>query len=280
MRPWKYWINNLRYRIAPGSDRHLDRLHHQLDPSYLHERDKHPIRSKHHAGGGWKAEKQEGLLYRDYASYEEYLTHQEQKFTEMLKAKGGFTGREILEYRQRFYRRFRHLPALLPSSAVILCAGARQGTEVQVLRECGFLNAYGIDLNPGPDNPFVRKGDFMHMENPDASVDLIYSNCLDHAYDLAGFFREHARVLKPDGYALYDFVPSGGTGAFEAVEWDSDAALFGILLQSFRAVIKLETEEHWKWVLVRGTRQPAGADIQRLLHSAREFGGLGRPPGT
>jgi SAM-dependent methyltransferase len=271
MPPWKYWINNLKYRFAPGTSRLLRRLHAQIDPTYVHERDMHPVRTKHRAGSGWKAEKAEGLHYRDYSSYDEYVSHQTQKYAEMLKIKGGFTGSEILEYRQRFYRRFRHLPPLLPPSAVVVCAGARQGTEVEVLRECGFVNAYGIDLNPGPDNPLVRKGDFMHMENPDGSVDLIYSNCLDHAYDLAGFFREHARVLKPDGYALYDFVPSGGTGAFEAVEWESDDVLFGMLLRSFTTVVKLETEDHWKWVLVNGARKASQDTVTQLLREAKEI---------
>jgi len=272
MLPWKYWMNNLRYAVAPSSNRQLRALQSRIDPGYVHDRDKHPVRAKHHGGGGWKAETTEGLHYRNYSSYDEYVTHQEQKFSEMLKLKGGFTGREILEYRRRFYRRFRHLPSFLPPSALIVCAGARQGTEVEVLRECGFSRAYGIDLNPGPDNPLVRKGDFMHMENPAASVDLIYSNCLDHAFDLSGFFREHARVLKPEGYALYDYVLSGGAGAFEAVEWDAEETLFRVLFQSFTTVVHLESEEHWKWVLVKGPRKPSADGIQQLLQNARELG--------
>jgi SAM-dependent methyltransferase len=269
---WRYLAKNLRLRFAPETDPQLRCLHAQRDPGYVYERDMHPVRAKHRSGSGWKAETPDGLQYRDYSSYDEYLAHQEQKFSEMLKITGGFTAKDILEYRRRFYQRFRHLPSLLPSSAVIVCAGARQGTEVQVLRECGFVNAYGIDLNPGPNNPLVRKGDFMRMENPDSSVDLIYSNCLDHAFDLGGFFREHARVLKPDGYALYDFVPTGGMGAFEAVEWKSEEILFRLLLQTYKTVVKLETEEYWKWVLVRGTRKAPVDGIQQLLQHAKEIG--------
>jgi SAM-dependent methyltransferase len=265
-----YLFRNLRYRIAPGSTEIVRRLRREQDPGYVYERDRHPVREKHHGGGGWKEGHAGDLHYRDYASYDEYVAHQQQKFTEMLKLQGGFTGRQILEYRERFYRRFRHLPACLAPDAVIVCAGARQGTEVEVLRDLGFRNAYGIDLNPGPGNPLVRPGDFMKMDNAPGTVDLIYSNCLDHAFDLDGFLREHRRVLKPEGYALYDFVPAGGTGAFEAVEWDSEEALLKPLLASFRSVVKLESEEHWKWVLLKGPRPDD--TIDRLLQRARNAG--------
>lgn len=269
MRHWTYAWRNFIYRVAPGRTGLMRRLRSAFDPGYVHDRDKHPVRNKHHGGGGWKAGEEGPLRHRDYGSYDEYVAHQEQKFTEMLKMKGGFTGAEILAYRQRFYRRFRHLPELLPSDAVIVCAGARQGTEVEVLRDLGFRNAWGIDLNPGPDNPLVKKGDFMHMENASGSVDLLYSNCLDHAFDLKGFFREHGRVLKPDGYALYDFVPSGGTGAFEAVEWASEDALFTMFLRHFNAIVHVETEEHWKWVLLRGPKAIQADGIQSLIDQAK-----------
>jgi len=262
----KYMLRNLQYRLFSGPG-YFKRLRNEKDPHYVHERDRHPVRVKHFGGGGWKEESDGSLHYRDYASYDEYITHQRQKFTEMLKLKGGFTEREILEYRRRFYRRFRHLPGILPRDAVIVCAGARQGTEVEVLRDLGFVNAYGIDLNPGPDNPLVRPGDFMKMENETASVDLIYSNCLDHAFDLGGFLREHRRVLKPDGYALYDFVPFGAGGAFEAVEWKSEDALFRLFFESFRSLEKVEAEEHWKWVLLKGPRPDDTVDL--LIRAAK-----------
>lgn len=265
-----YLLKNMQYHLVPGTTETLRRLRHEQDPGYVHERDRHPVRAKHQGTSGWKEERAGHLHYRDYASYDEYVAHQQQKFTEMLKVKGGFTGAEILEYRRKFYRRFRHLPASLGPDAVIVCAGARQGTEVEVLRDMGYHAAYGIDLNPGPENPYVRPGDFMKMENATGSVDLIYSNCLDHAFDLESFLREHRRVLKPEGFALYDFVPAGGTGAFEAVEWDSEEALLRPLIASFRSVIKVESESHWKWILLQGPRPED--TIDQLLRRARTTG--------
>ncbi|MFZ0034217.1 MAG: hypothetical protein WAK60_04400 [Sedimentisphaerales bacterium] len=172
----KFWFKTALYRYAPGGYGYVHYLRRFYDPNYLYNRDKHDVRDKHHAKGDWKTQKQEDFYYRDYKDYEEYLSHQKQKFHEILKMRGGFTNRNIAAYRHRFYRRFHHLPVFLPKSAYILCAGARQGTEVEVLHDLGFKNAYGIDLNPGPDNKLVRIGDFMHLDNPDSSLDMIYSN--------------------------------------------------------------------------------------------------------
>jgi len=168
----------------------------------------------------------------------------------MLKVKGGFTKRDLVLYRLKFYKRFRILPKYLAKSAHILCAGARQGTEVEVLHDLGFKNAYGIDLNPGPENKLVRSGDFMCLENADSSLDMIYSNCIDHAFDLEAFFREHSRVLKPDGYVLYDIALQEG-GPFEAVEWESDEVVFLLMLRYFKTVIKVNTKKSWKWILLQ-----------------------------
>jgi len=222
------------------------------DASYEFERDKHPVRKKHYGQEGWKSEFDGDFHYRDYSSYEEYIEHQSQKFNEILKVQGGFRNRGILEYRKRFYRRFRHVPGFLNKSALILCLRARQGTEVEVLWDLGYKNAVGLDLNPGPENPYVKPGDFMDLEYPDASIDMIYTNCVDHAFNLDQFFREHARVLKADGCAIYDIEINGmGCGTFEAVGWESEDAVFLLALKYFKNVIKVETDGGWKWLLLR-----------------------------
>ncbi len=222
------------------------------DSAYDFESDKHPVRSKHYGQEGWKSEFEGEFQYRDYASYDEYVAHQSQKFNEILKTSGGFDNRSLLEYRRRFYRRFRNIPAILDKSAQILCLGARQGTEVEVLRDMGYGNAIGLDLNPGPDNPYVIPGDFMNLDYPDASVDMVYTNCVDHAFNLDQFFKEHARVVKEGGYAIYDIASYGmGLGTFEAVGWKSDDAVFVLALRYFKNVIKVETDGGWKWLLLR-----------------------------
>jgi len=247
----KFWGKSIIYYLYPGGYGQYRRLNKYRESDYDHNLHKHPVRNKHELKQGWKDERDAGIRYREYATYEEYVTHQKQKFDEILKIKGGFSGRQLMSYRLKFYQRFRVLPEYLPRSAHILCAGARQGTEVEVLHDLGFKNAYGIDLNPGPENTFVRAGDFMNLDNADASLDMIYSNCIDHAFDLDALFKEHARVLKPDGYVLYDVALQEG-GAFEAVEWESDEAVFELMRRYFKTAIKVETEERWKWILLQG----------------------------
>jgi len=193
-------------------------------------------------------------MFRDYSSYEEYLVHQKQKIDEIMKIQGGFSNQVVSFYRIKFFNRFKHLPRLLPKDAVIVGAGARQGTEVEVLRDLGFVNAYGIDLNPGPENPLVRQGDFMHMEEKTSSIDLIYCNCVDHAFNLEQFFAEHARVIKPNGYALYDLPVNveDPQGPFESVAFLRVEDVLLLMLSHFEKIIKIESEACWKWVLLQG----------------------------
>jgi SAM-dependent methyltransferase len=249
-----FWLKTALHRFTPGGFGYHRKLRGAADPSYVHERDKHPVRQKHHGGGGWQEPDATGLQRRDYADYDEYLTHQKLKLDEMLKMKGGFSNADIAHFRRQFYARFRHLPALLPPDARILCMGARQGTEVEVLRDLGFARAEGIDLNPGPDNPLVKPGDFMHLAFPDSSLDLLYTNCVDHAFDLDAFFREHARAMRPDGYVLYDVAVNmeKGGGPFEAVAWRRSEDVFEKLLRHFKKLIRVEREPQWMWVLMQG----------------------------
>ena len=53
--------------------------------------------------------KEDGLVKRDYASYDEYITHQKLKLDEMVKMKGGFSNFDIFDYRLKFYVRFRQI---------------------------------------------------------------------------------------------------------------------------------------------------------------------------
>ncbi|MGF1531052.1 MAG: class I SAM-dependent methyltransferase [Puniceicoccaceae bacterium] len=248
----KYWLKTRLYANWPGGWGYYGMLRGLKEEDYVHDRDKHPVRHKHHGGGGWKEELQEGdFNYRDYSDYEEYLDHQKAKFDELIKSGKGFTNEVVLDYRRKFFRRFKHLPYYLPKDAKILCAGARQGTEVEVLHDLGYRNAYGIDLNPGPNNRWVVEGDFMKIDAPDHSLDMVYCNAIDHAFNMEGFFEEQLRVLKPGGYAIYESIPGMEGEVFESVEWRSDAALFRKMLDYFSEVIRVEREDYWMWFLLR-----------------------------
>ena len=252
----KFWGKTFAHLLTPGGYGYIRKLRRGRDANYNHERDKHPVRRKHHGAGGWKDASESGLRKRDYESYEEYLTHQKLKLEELVKIKGGFSNFDIFDYRVKFYMRFRQLPKLLPCDARILCCGARQGTEVDVLRDLGFRNARGIDLNPGPNNPLVVEGDMMKLEAADNSLDLIYTNCVDHSFDLDAMIAEHARALKPDGYLLYDiaFNEEEGAGVWESIAWEREEDVVRRLMEKFRELVRVERERQWVWALLRGKR--------------------------
>ena len=251
----KFWVKTGLYRFMPGGYGYYRRLSRHRDPNYVFEHDRHPVRLKHSQKQGWQQTSPDNkFVFRDYSSYEEYVDHQKQKIDEILKISGGFSNQVVTSYRLKFFRRFKHLHRLLPQEAIIVCAGARQGTEVEVLRDLGFANAYGIDLNPGPENPLVRQGDFMNMQEKSSSIDLIYCNCVDHAFNLEQFFAEHARVIKPNGYALYDLPVNEDDpqGAFESVAYRRVEDVLLLMLPHFEKVVKIESEDRWKWVLLQG----------------------------
>ena len=104
----------------------------------------------------------------------------------------------------------------------VLCLGARLGTEVRALQERGHL-AIGIDLNPGQDNPYVLPGDFHDLVFADGSFAAVYTNALDHLFDLPRLAAEIQRVLAPDGVLIADVAPGFEEGqlpgAFEATAW-------------------------------------------------------------
>ena len=136
---------------------------------------------------------------------------------------------EILEAAlEEFTARFQGSPALA-GARTVLCLGARLGTEVRALHGLGHF-AVGIDLNPGPGNALVLHGDFHQLVFPDGSVDAVYTNALDHVFDLDRVVGEVARVLAPGGAFLAEFEVGFGEGHvpgdFEAIHWrDSDTLI-------------------------------------------------------
>ncbi len=190
------------------------------------------------------------LAAREYGSYDGYLAHQAEKYRRMLEKSGGLGRRALVAYRVKFFRRFRALASALPRDASIVCAGARDGTEVEVWRDLGFSNAVGFDLNPGPDNPYVKPGDFNHLPVPDHSAHLYYSNAVDHAFDLDTMFKEARRVLRDDGVALFD-IGTGSAREYEAVNWRRPEIPLVKLLDHFGRLEAVERSKAWLFVTVR-----------------------------
>ena len=161
-----------------------------------------------------------GIRLRRYESYKAYVEHQASKLRTLSLEKYSEEFREALLERLRILSRIGH-----PLGASVLCLGARNGAECEAFIELGYF-AVGIDLNPGLNNRHVMTGDFHAIQFADASVDIVFTNALDHAFELELILGEVRRVLKPTGCFIAEIVrgskDDGGRepGAFESAWWD------------------------------------------------------------
>ena len=184
---------------------------------------------------GWSAvEQRPGYRRRHYPRYVAYLKHQSRKLARL----------DLSEYDRDYRAVLRERLERLPQSwrgARVLCLAARIGTEVKAFLDLGAF-AVGVDINPGPQNRYVVHGDFHHLQYADSSVDLVFSNSVDHVFDLDRWIGEVRRVLRDDGALLLEVGPGveeGGQPEFyESLCWTSvngliaDFAGRGFVLES------------------------------------------------
>jgi SAM-dependent methyltransferase len=166
-----------------------------------------------------------GVVKRKYASYGSYLRRQAKKLNRRI-------GPLRKQYKRRvslFVEEFQALHQKIEFGGPVLCLGARLGEEVDALRSMGFANSIGIDINPGPKNSLVVKGDFHSLPFADAAFGMVYSNCVDHMLDLEKIELECCRVLRSGGFLTlglnvnFDGDPSEylANQNFEALAWSS-----------------------------------------------------------
>lgn len=165
-------------------------------------------------GQEWSAET-DSFQNRRYDSYEAYLTHQRAKLET----------HDFADYDSKFRTALRDRLATLKvawNGRSVLCLGARIGTEVKAFLDLGCF-AIGIDLNPGPENRYVVQGDFHDLQFAPNSVDVVYTNSLDHAYDLNRIAKEVIKVLKSEGMFMVEAVQGSAQGVnpgfFESFFW-------------------------------------------------------------
>jgi SAM-dependent methyltransferase len=143
----------------------------------------------------WKQweELPDGFRRRAYQSDEEYREKQAQKLTSKL----GWCRSVDQDCYDKLLAVLHRYPITAPGMSV-LCLGARLGGEVRAFREMGCF-AVGIDLNPGENNTLVLYGDFHHIQFANSSLDIVFTNSLDHVLYLANLLAEVKRILKPGG---------------------------------------------------------------------------------
>ena len=144
------------------------------------------------------------IYKRDYKDYNKYLKHQSKKLDiGMGKKIKKFMPERVKDEASSFKKRINGFIRYIKGNDV-LCLGARLGGEVLAFRELGFKNSIGIDINPGPDNEYVIKGDFHDMPFKNNSFDIVYSNSIDHAWSLRKLSKEINRVLRKDGILVLE----------------------------------------------------------------------------
>lgn len=152
---------------------------------------------------------------RSYDSYEAYLEHQK------AKLETHEFGKYDDEFRTALRERLMALELDWPGRTV-LCLAARIGTEVKAFLDLGAF-AIGIDLNPGEENRYVVHGDFHALQYAPGSVDVVYTNSIDHAFDIDRMAKEILKVLKPDGLLIVEAAQGRDQGVnpgfFESFFW-------------------------------------------------------------
>ncbi len=103
----------------------------------------------------------------------------------------------------RHFFRDKRLTKWISKRKKVLSLGSRRGEEVMAFKSLGY-RAIGVDLIPYGKN--IVEGDFHNLPFADKSFNLIFSNSVDHAFDLQKVFDEMHRVLSKRGYCVLHLV--------------------------------------------------------------------------
>ena len=187
-----------------------------------------------------------GLKRKQYDTYDEYVEHQKSKFPKVKSfLKEEYDTKYRIELRKRLQK---YCVVKLGMNA--LCLAARLGTEVKSFIDLGCF-AIGLDLNPGHENKYVVTGDFHHIQFADSSVDIVFTNSLDHAFNLDKLAKEIKRVTKPGGNLILEIVKGEEEGVspsyYESVYWNTVEDVLRIFARSgFKVLSRHSFTYPWK----------------------------------
>jgi len=170
--------------------------------------------------------------------------------------------------------------AELKSGEVVLDLGSGGGIDVLLsarrVGPTGF--AYGLDMTDemlqlaernaaerGVHNVKFLKGEIEHIPLPDASADVVISNCvINLSSDKAQVLREAARVLKPGGrFAVSDVVVQGSLPTAIRASMDARAGCLGGALE----------EAEYRALLGDAGFEQVEVEVTRVYDSASSYGG-------
>jgi ubiquinone/menaquinone biosynthesis C-methylase UbiE len=98
-------------------------------------------------------------------------------------------------------------------------------------------------------------GDFHCIQYAAGSIDLVFSNSLDHAFDMSRLIAEIQRVLTTDGLVVLEIVDGKregyDPGYFEACIWESVDDLVDLFVdQGFRVIRRQPITYPWSGQMV------------------------------
>lgn len=153
---------------------------------------------------------------KHYKDYQAYLQHQiDGNKNQSKKDRADKVRQERIDCFKKVFEKLK-----LPKESKALFIGARWGEEVIAGQDL-YAECIGMDLVPFP--PLVEEGDMHELKYEDERFDFVYSNVIDHSYDMKKVFDEMGRVLKPGGLLLVD-THVGLAASWEAllIETDED----------------------------------------------------------
>lgn len=186
------------------------------------------------------------MTSKEYRTYEEYIEHQKSKLKKVqYHILSTYDDKYRLELRKRLIDQ-----GLVKKGMNVLCLAARLGTEVKSFLDLGCF-AIGLDLNPGKENKYVVCGDFHNIQFPDQSVDVVFSNSLDHTFDLPRLIKEIKRILKIKGLLVLEIgrgtEEGSQPGYYEALAWKKIDDLTNEFIKSGFIIVKRSDFEYpWK----------------------------------
>ena len=157
------------------------------------------------------------MRQKQYDDYDHYISVQKSK---TMKPSVRTVHETKFDHRKRkFVADFIYqLSDLVPAKSKVLCLGARRGEEVAAFQEIGY-DAIGVDLVATP--PYVIEADFHDLPFEDSSFDLIFSNSVDHVFDLEKFTSEICRVMRLGGIGLFRFSIGRIGDRWASLEFDT-----------------------------------------------------------
>ena len=181
------------------------------------------------------------LLERKLFSYKFYLFHQKLKtFFRLQKLKDSYD-----THLKKFENEFKNIEYLEVKK--ILCIAARLGAEVHALRNLNY-DAIGIDIFVTKNNKYVHYGEFEKIPYENKTFDAIYTNSVDHIFNIKKTVNEIDRVLKKGGYLLINLMKGideghDMAGTFESLVWKkrSDVLFKIVEISNYKLVKEVDT---------------------------------------